>query len=476
MAVLTACSLNVVPATSDFKPGRRVMLHGWGGAAPSAAELVEVNAADLAVAVKNLPARGGIARGLGRSYGDPAQNSGGHVLRLVPVHDDVVVDDNACTVTVGGGVSIDDLLAIIVPRGYFVPVTPGTRFVTIGGAVASDIHGKNHHREGSFGNHVTSLRLMLADTTIVTIGPTIDPELFWATVGGMGLTGVIVDATFRLIPISTSRITVETSRIDNLDEVMARMSESDANFRYSVAWLDLLAKGRHLGRGVLTNGDHSTRAELGPRQHANPLGFDGKQIASVAPVIPAHGVINRLSVKAFNEVWYRKAPRFREGELQTISAYFHPLDLVGDWNRVYGRQGFLQYQFVVPFGAEATLRTVIERISAASLPIFLTVLKRFGEANPAPLSFPQGGWTLAIDVPARSGGLSELLRGLDSLVLDAGGRHYLAKDHQTTAEAIRRGYPRLDEWLTVRHRVDPTGVWASDLSRRLGLTLTNRDT
>jgi decaprenylphospho-beta-D-ribofuranose 2-oxidase len=175
-------------------------------------------------------------------------------------------------------------------------------------------------------------------------------------------------------------------------------------------------------------------------------------------------------VTAFNEMWYRKAPASRQGELQSIAAYFHPLDLVGDWNRVYGSGGFLQYQFVVPFGAETTLRTVIERISAARLPIFLTVLKRFGPGNAGPLSFPMGGWTLAIDVSARHAGLSTLLAGLDRLVLDAGGRHYLAKDFHTTPDAVRRGYPRLDEWLAVRRRVDPSGVWESDLSRRLGLT------
>ena len=179
------------------------------------------------------------------------------MIALSPPHDAVQVDDAAGTVTVSAGVSIDDLLAIIVPRGWFVPVTPGTRFVTIGGAIASDIHGKNHHRDGSFGNHVVRLRMMLADTTVVEVGPDRDPDLFWATVGGMGLTGMILDATFRLIPIETSLMSVETRRIDNLDEIMARMSESDADFRYSVAWIDLLASGRHLGRGVLTNGEHA---------------------------------------------------------------------------------------------------------------------------------------------------------------------------------------------------------------------------
>ena len=383
---------------TDSSGPSAALLAGWGRATPGASRTVAVDESGLPEAIKDLPARGGIARGLGRSYGDPAQNSGGHVLRLSPPHDAVSVDDAAGTVTVSAGVSIDDLLAIIVPRGWFVPVTPGTRFVTVGGAIASDIHGKNHHREGSFGNHVTRLRMMLADTTVVEVGPDRDPDLFWATVGGMGLTGMILDATFRLIPIETSLMSVETRRIDNLDEIMARMSESDADFRYSVAWIDLLAQGRHLGRGVLTNAEHATGDQLDARRSNAPLAYSVKQLVDVPPLVPGPGVINRLSVTAFNELWYRKAPAFRQGELQSIAAYFHPLDLVGDWNRVYGRSGFLQFQFVVPFGAEPVLRTVIERISAARLPIFLTVLKRFGPGNPGPLSFPMSGWTLAIDV------------------------------------------------------------------------------
>jgi decaprenylphospho-beta-D-ribofuranose 2-oxidase len=446
------------------------LLSGFGRATPSAATLVDVDEEQLAAAIKDLPARGGIARGLGRSYGDPAQNAGGHVLRLAPDNESIVIDDAAGTVTVGAGVSIDELLNVIVPRGWFVPVTPGTRFVTVGGAIASDIHGKNHHLDGSFGNYVTRLRLMLADTTVVEVGPDRDPDLFWATVAGMGLTGVILDATFRLLPIETSRISVDTYRLPNLDEVMSRMVESEADFRYSVAWIDLLATGKHFGRGVLTNGEHATHDQLPPQQAIAPLAYDSRQLVTIPPLVPSAGVINRASVAAFNEVWYRKAPRRRQGELQSIPTYFHPLDLVGDWNRVYGRQGFLQYQFVVPYEAEPVMRTIIERLSAARLPIFLVVLKRFGPGNPAPLSFPTSGWQLAIDIGANRRGLADLLRHFDAMVLDAGGRHYLAKDYQTTPEAIRRGYPRLDDWLTVRDRVDPAGVWASDLSRRLGLT------
>jgi decaprenylphospho-beta-D-ribofuranose 2-oxidase len=456
------------------RPGHRALLAGWGRSTPSAADVIDVAPAELAAAIKDLPARGGIARGLGRSYGDPAQSAGGHVLRLAPANEQIVIDDAAGTVTVGGGVQLDDLLALLIPRGWFVPVTPGTRFVTIGGAIASDIHGKNHHRDGSFGSHVTRIRLMLADTTIVELEPDEAPgndhELFWATIGGMGLTGIIVEARFRLLPIETSRMAVETHRIGHVDEIMARMAESDANFRYSVAWIDLLATGKHLGRGVLTNGEHATRDQLDPAHASAPLAYDGKQIVAVPPVVPAPGVINRISVRAFNEVWYRRARKGRHVGIESIPAYFHPLDLVGGWNRVYGRSGFLQYQFVVPFGAEDTLRTVIERISAAQLPIFLTVLKQFGAGNRAPLSFPMGGWTLAIDVATDRSGLASLLRGLDELVLAAGGRHYLAKDCHMAPAAVRAGYPRLAEWQATRDRVDPTGVWASDLSRRLGLT------
>ncbi len=460
--------------TQHTDNSRASLLTGWGRAAPTATSVIDVDEAGLAAVVKDLPARGGIARGLGRSYGDPAQNAGGHVLRLAPANERIVIDDDDGTVTAGGGVHLDDLLALLIPRGWFVPVTPGTRFVTIGGAIASDIHGKNHHRDGSFGHHVTRLRLMLADTTVVELGPDDVPgndrALFWATVGGMGLTGVILDATFRMIPIETSRMAVETHRIGHVDEIMTRMAESDAEFRYSVAWIDLLAGRRHLGRGVLTNGEHASRGDLTPSAAADPLAYDGRQLVAVPPLMPPTGVINRASVAAFNELWYRKARRGRHVGLESIPAYFHPLDLVGGWNRVYGRSGFLQYQFVVPFGAEDTLRTVIERISAARLPIFLTVLKRFGAGNPGPLSFPMGGWTLAIDVGTDRAGLAPLLRGLDEMVLAAGGRHYLAKDFHMTPADVGQGYPRLDEWRSIRRRVDPAGVWASDLSRRLDLT------
>ena len=443
-------------------------LTGFGLTNPSGAVVVEIDDESAAAAIKDLPARGGIARGLGRSYGDPAQNGGGHVLRLAP--GSIVVDESAGTATVGAGVSVDDLLRVLVPRGFFVPVTPGTRYVTIGGAVASDIHGKNHHLDGSFGNHVTNIRMMLADTTIVDVGPDRDPELFWATVGGMGLTGLMLEVTFRLLRIETSRISVDTYRLDSLDEVMTEMVESEADFRYSVAWLDLLATGRRVGRGVLTNGAHATADQLDPAAANDPHAYTADQIAVMPPLVPPQGVINKLTVKAFNEMWFRKAPRQRHGELQTIPTYFHPLDLVGSWNRVYGSEGFVQYQFHVPDGAVDTLVSIIHRLAAAQLPIFMTVLKRFGPGNPAPLSFPQSGWQLAVDIGVAHRRIGTLLGEFDRMVLDVGGRHYLAKDGSMSAETFRRGYPRLAEWQAVRERVDPAGVWASDQSRRLRLT------
>jgi decaprenylphospho-beta-D-ribofuranose 2-oxidase len=236
-----------------------------------------------------------------------------------------------------------------------------------------------------------------------------------------------------------------------------------------VAWVDLLAKGARLGRGVLTRGDHATTDQLEPRDAVDPLTYEPRRVAAVPPVVPPRGVLTHFSLAAFNEMWYRKAPRRRVAQIVSIPSYFHPLDAIGSWNRLYGRRGFLQYQFAVPFGGEAALRTVVERLAGSGLPSFLSVLKRFGAANPGPLSFPTPGWTLTLDIPAASLGSPALLPGLDDVVLDAGGRHYLAKDAHATPAAIRRGYPRLDEWRAVRASVDPAGVWASDQSRRLHL-------
>ncbi|HAP78364.1 MAG TPA: decaprenylphosphoryl-beta-D-ribose oxidase, partial [Acidimicrobiaceae bacterium] len=317
-------------------------------------------------------------RGLGRSYGDSAQNSGGLVLRLEGAAHEAVLDEATGTVTVPAGVSLDDLLKRIVPRGWFVHVTPGTRFVTIGGAIASDVHGKGHHVTGSFGDHVRSLRLLLADGTVADVGPDRRPELFWATVGGMGLTGVILDATFSLLPIETSRMSVDTTRLDDLDELFAALEEGDDDYRYSVAWIDPVGRGRYLGRSVLGRGDHATLAQLSAREQADPLAYSPKVLAAIPPLDLPVGLINRTTITAFNELWFRKAPRSRVGEVQTIATFWHPLDMVGGWNRLYGARGMVQYQFVVPFGQENAVRAVLEQLTAGGATSFLSVLKRFG--------------------------------------------------------------------------------------------------
>lgn len=444
-------------------------LTGWGRTSPTVADVVDVSAANVARVLAGVGSRGAIVRGLGRSYGDAAQNGGGLVLRLTGAAGDVLLDREAGTARVPGGVSIDELLRVIVPQGWFVPVTPGTRQVSLGGAVASDIHGKNHHVDGSIGRHVEQLSMVLADGSCAQVGPRQDPEAFWATVGGMGLTGAITEVVLRLLPIETSLVSVDTSRLSDLDGVLAAMSEGDDAYRYSVAWIDPTARGTSLGRGVLTRARHATLAQLDRAAALDPLAYDPTQLFTLPPVVPGSGLVNRLTVPVFNELWYRKAPRRREGELQSIPAFFHPLDMVGEWNRVYGRRGLVQYQFVVPFDRSDVVRMAVEGCARRGIASFLAVLKRFGAGNPAPLSFPEPGWTLALDLPAAAPGLADLLGGLDRAVLDAGGRHYFAKDGHVTPEVVRRGYPRLAEWQTIRRRLDPHGVWCSDLARRLEL-------
>jgi decaprenylphospho-beta-D-ribofuranose 2-oxidase len=454
-----------VPATTE--------LMGWGRTAPTASDLRRPTSAfELRRALPTASTRGLLARGLGRSYGDAAQNSGGTVVETTDVDAFTIHESepgsSTVLVTAEAGASIDRMLHALVPQGLFVPVTPGTRYVTVGGAIAADIHGKNHHRKGSWCEHLESLRLQLADGSVVDVGPDRDPDLFWATAGGMGLTGVILEATIRCPRIGSSRLLVDTDRAPDLDSVLELMSSGDHAYDYSVAWIDLMATGRSMGRSVLTRGRFATAEEAAPKTGRNTFAYKAGVIANTPPFIPP-GLLNKLSIRAFNELWFRKAPTERRDELQTIPTFFHPLDMVGGWNRIYGPGGFLQWQFVIPFGTEATLTQIIGELSKAGCTSFLAVLKSFGEGNPAPLSFPAAGWTLALDIPTGVPGLGPLLDHLDDLVAEAGGRIYLAKDSRMRAELVGTMYPRLDEWRAVRDRVDPNRVFQSDLARRLAL-------
>lgn len=444
-------------------------LSGWGGTSPTLARIERPADLDaLRRAVATAGRRGVIARGLGRSYGDPAQNAGGVVTDLTAWNAILDVDTRAPSVRVQAGISLDRLLRAMLPLGLWLPAIPGTRQVTVGGAIAADVHGKNHHVDGSFGNYVHSLDLLVASGDVVTLtpdGPRSD--LFWATIGGMGLTGIVTEATIGLKRVETSSFLVDTERTPDLATLLDRLTNGDDAYPYSVAWFDAGATGASMGRAVLTRGTPAMLDDLPAERRPRALEFAAPQRARV-PLRPPLSFVTPRTARVFNSLWYNKAPRHRIAELQDITQFFHPLDVVGDWNRVYGPPGFCQYQFVMPPGEVAAFTAAVERIASSGHVSALTVLKRFGPGNRSPLSFPMPGWTLTVDLPVRAG-LDTLLTALDDMVVDVGGRVYLAKDSRTTAATLRRMYPRLDDFAAVRDDIDPHRVFRSDLSRRLQL-------
>jgi decaprenylphospho-beta-D-ribofuranose 2-oxidase len=439
-------------------------LRGWGRTAPSVASVAspgdEASISHLLEGAR----RPVIARGLGRSYGDAAQSSGGVVVETSQLAEIGTLDEATGSIEVGGGVSLHRLMQEIIPRGWFVAVTPGTRYVSVGGAIASDIHGKNHHCDGSFARHVTSMVLATPTGTRV-VSPQDDAELFWATAGGMGLTGIVVRATLRLLPIESSWMQVENRRFSTLDALMSVMEQADDGHRYSVAWLDCLASPAGRRRSILTLGDHAAASSLPARLGSRALEPPAEPRLRV-PLAPPLRMANRVSVRVLNEGWFRVSSH---GTLVPLSTYFHPLDGIGGWNVLYGPDGFVQYQFAVPPDRGDVVEDAVEAIAGSGIPAFLAVLKRFGPGTPGPLSFAQRGWTLALDFPVGPPGLSALLDSLDEMVAAAGGRVYLAKDARLRPDLVPAMYPRLREMAEVRRLVDPEGVLASDLSLRLGI-------
>jgi decaprenylphospho-beta-D-ribofuranose 2-oxidase len=444
------------------------LLTGWGRTAPTRSFVHSPGTGEeLATLFENPPERGLIGRGLGRSYGDAAQNAGGAVLSSLKMTGIGPIDEERGEITVDGGVSFDDLLKAIVPRGWFPPVTPGTRFITVGGAIAADIHGKNHHIEGSFCSHVEGMTIQTG-RGIVRASKAENADLFWGTAGGMGLTGFVVAATVKLLRIDTPAVKIDTERARDLDDLMNRMESGDDNYRYSVAWIDCLTGGSSLGRGVLTRGDHAHPDELKGRRRKRFMTYAPRDPVGLPVPIPGFA-LNRGTVRAFNEVWYRKAPTQANRALAPLAPFFYPLDSIDQWNRFYGPRGFVQYQFVVPMSEHEVVRRVIESLSQSKSAPFLAVLKRLGASNESDLSFPIPGWTLAVDLPVRNAELAGMLHEFDRIVAESGGRIYLAKDARLRADVLEIMYPNLSRWREVKARWDPNGVMRSDLARRLGL-------
>lgn len=461
-------------------------LHGWGRTAPTRAQVLSTEDLDTIVAAVKQVAddnadkpdhlkRGVIARGMGRSYGDPAQNAGGLVIDMQRFNKIHSIDPDTALVVVDGGVTLDQLMKAALPYGLWVPVLPGTRQVTIGGAIGPDIHGKNHHSAGSFGDHVVSMDVLVASGEILTLKPEgseddPDGELFWATVGGMGLTGIIVQATIRMTKTETAFFIADGDLTSNFDETIEFHADgSEHNYTYSSAWFDAISPEPKLGRAAISRGSLATLdqlKELSPKLAKDPLKFSAPQLVTVPDIFP-NFTMNKLTMKAVGQAWWLKSGEYRD-QVQNLTQFYQPLDLIGEWNRGYGSRGFLQYQFVVPREATSELKSIVRSIQASGHYSALNVFKLFGEGNRAPLSFPMPGWNICVDFPIKPG-LGHFLDELDKRVLDFGGRLYLAKESRTSAEKFHQMYPQMQSWLDTRNQIDPTGVFASDMSRRLEL-------
>ena len=397
-----------------------------------------------------------IPRGLGRSYGDSANAT--LVLQSDYLDHYIDFDIEQGILRCEAGLSLHEILDCIIPKGWFLPVTPGSGYVTIGGAVASDVHGKNHHISGTFGDHVLSIDLLLGSGEVLRVSRSQYSELFHATCGGMGLTGIILSITLKLKAIKSSNILQTTLKARNLEEILHQFNVNQES-TYSVAWIDCLAKGAQLGRSILMLGEHSDAGDLSleePKKLSIPMDMPSK-------------LLNTYSISAFNSLYYARTRQAIDQTEVSYMNFFYPLDGLRNWNRLYGKQGFVQYQFVLPkaSGYEG-MREILEKISDAGKGSFLAVLKGFGPQNNNYLSFPFEGYTLALDFKAEQATF-DLIRKLDPMVVNYGGRIYLAKDALMSQETFKKGYPRWREFEEVRNKYHALGKFASSQSRRLGL-------
>ena len=430
-------------------------LTGWGRTRVSRCTIVDPAADLFSVNALSPHGSGLIVHAGGRSYGDCALNSGGDVMLTGGRNRILSWDEATCIAEVEPGVTFAQMLAEFLPRGFMVPVTPGTGFATMGGAVANDVHGKNHEVAGSFCQHVTSLDLVTPDGTMHKLTP--GDELFAATAGGIGLTGIITRLALRLRRASGAAMRVRSDRYGDLEGLLAAM-EAASGATHSVAWIDGTAKGARLGRGILETAEEEAGARPPPPGRRATIPFDFPR-----------AVLNPWSVRLFNEAYFRHVPKAGASTCVHVARFLYPLDRVLRWNRIYGKQGFYQFQCVLPFahGAEG-LRTILEIVARSGQASFLSVLKRLGAGSAGYLSFPQPGYTLALDFPARDE-TPALYARLAEQVLRFGGRIYLGKDALLSVEQFRAMYPQWEAFAAILARVDPERLMQSDMRRRLGL-------
>ncbi|WP_020531113.1 FAD-binding oxidoreductase [Flexithrix dorotheae] len=400
-----------------------------------------------------------IARGLGRCYGDASL--GDNIISTLKFDKVLSFSKETGEIECESGVSLADILDFSVPSGWFLPVTPGTKFVTVGGAVASDVHGKNHHVEGSFSNHVIHIKILLSNGEIVICGPNSNKELFEATCGGMGLTGLIISVKFKLKQIETAYISQKQIKANNLEEII-NLFQEHKEATYSMAWIDCLKKGRNFGRSILMVGEHAKKSEI---KKKDPLILPSKMKLSIPFNFPGF-ILNTFSIKSFNFLYYHKNTKRTIENIIPYEPFFYPLDSILNWNRMYGKNGFVQYQFVLPLeNSHKGLIDILTRISKKGMGSFLAVLKLFGKQESL-ISFPMEGFTLALDFPIKKG-LFEFLNELDKVVLNYGGRIYLTKDARMNSEVFWNSYPNINQFLSIVNKYNPEFKYSSLQSKRL---------
>ncbi|WP_338552551.1 FAD-binding oxidoreductase [Paenibacillus sp. KS-LC4] len=451
-----------------MKLERKEILAGWGNYPKEPCFVSRPETQEqLKAKIQRASCASYISYGLGRSYGDAPLNGNSGVIRTVHMNKLIAFDADSGILNCEAGVTFEEIIEIFLPKGFFLPVTPGTKFVTVGGAIANDVHGKNHHADGCFSEHVLSFQLLIADGSIMQCSRETNSDLFWATVGGIGLTGIILTAKFRLIKVESSYYHVKYEKAKNIEEALELFRESDANYQYSVAWIDCLAKGNSLGKSVLMRGNHARLEDLSWKQRINPLQIKTNLKLSMPINMPPF-VLNPYSIKLFNIAYYGIQPS-DVNKVVHFDSFFYPLDSIMNWNRMYGKKGFVQYQAVFPPNEIEGLIKMLEKLSSTNRSSFLAVLKSSGREGQGMLSFPKKGYTLALDIPIKDHSLFPFLRELDELVIKHNGRVYLAKDSTLAPEKCKIMYPRLNEFLAIKNKVDPDHIFSSSMARRLNI-------